>query len=157
MQLNIKYPTDLIFEWIPYNLFSNITKISEGNVVILYSVKWKDGSLYWDKENRKYIRKFDKMVDLICLNYSTNVFLNKAKEYLIDNNFETYGISQNPKTKDYILVLQNGYCMKYGKTYCLNCNEKYTNARYKWCKQCLISDLNLSKNEKLIVLFKKCN
>ncbi|UZO27817.1 uncharacterized protein OCT59_020004 [Rhizophagus irregularis] len=35
-----------------------------------------------------------------------------------------HGISQNPDTKDYIIVLQDIYCEK--------CGEKYTNERIKW-------------------------
>ncbi|RIA79387.1 hypothetical protein C1645_840816, partial [Glomus cerebriforme] len=124
MQLKIIYPTDLIFEWIPYNQFSNIKIIGAGDFVKLYLAKWKNGPLYWDEENNIYIRKFDKNVALICLYYySTNIFLNKVKEHLINNNFEIYGITQNPKTKDYILVIQNEYYMEYGKMYCGNCSQ----------------------------------
>src|ERR1044071_4956577 len=45
-----------------------------------------------------------------------------------------YGISQNPNTKNYIIVLNiNNYCEK--------CGEKYTNIVYKWCKPCQINYL----------------
>ena len=44
-----------------------------------------------------------------------------------------YGISQNPDTKDYIIVLQDGFCNK--------CGEKCTNIIAKWCKQCQIDNL----------------
>jgi hypothetical protein len=47
-----------------------------------------------------------------------------------------YGISQNPNTKDYIIVLQNKY-------YCEKCGEKYTgyieNINNKWCNPCSIN------------------
>jgi hypothetical protein len=39
-----------------------------------------------------------------------------------------YGISQNPDTKDYIIILQDKYCEK--------CNEEYSSIYYKWCKSC---------------------
>jgi hypothetical protein len=39
-----------------------------------------------------------------------------------------YGISQNPDTKDYIIILQDKYCEK--------CNEEYLSIYYKWCKSC---------------------
>ena len=39
-------------------------------------------------------------------------------------------MSQSPDTKDYILVLQNEYCLEYGKTYCKNCSIKYTHMDY---------------------------
>ena len=59
----------------------------------------------------------------------------------------TYGISQNPDTKDYIIVLQDEYCEK--------CSEEYTDIKKKWCKPCQIDYLKknftnwTSKNEKV--------
>jgi hypothetical protein len=44
-----------------------------------------------------------------------------------------YGISQDPDTKDYIMILQNKYCEK--------CGEEYTNISYKWCIPCYIKYL----------------
>jgi hypothetical protein len=54
------------------------------------------------------------------------------KEY----EYKIYGISQNPDTKDYIIVLENSYCKE--------CGEIYTDIRNKWCKPCQIN--NLKKN-----------
>ena len=45
-----------------------------------------------------------------------------------------YGISQNPDTKDYIMVLEDLYCEE--------CGEYYTDIKHKWCKPC---QLNLKK------------
>ena len=39
-----------------------------------------------------------------------------------------HGLSQNPDTKDYIIVLQDIYCEK--------CGEQYTNKHNKWCVPC---------------------
>ncbi len=58
-------------------------------------------------------------------------------------------MSQSPDTKDYILVLQNEYCLEYGKIYCKNCSGKYTHMGYMWCKQCLITTVVDSKNKKI--------
>ena len=58
-----------------------------------------------------------------------------------------YGISQNPDTKDYVIVIQHGFCEK--------CDEKYTNIHQKWCKPCQIGNLKgnftnwTSGNEKI--------
>src|SRR5688572_25065176 len=56
-------------------------------------------------------------------------------------------MTQNPDTKDYIMVLQDGFCNK--------CSEKYTDVRYEWCKPCQIDSLKenftnwTSGNEKI--------
>ncbi len=48
-----------------------------------------------------------------------------------------YGLSQNPDTKDYIMVFDDDY-------YCEKCGEEYTNTESRWCKPCQID--NLKKN-----------
>ena len=57
--------------------------------------------------------------------------------------YDIYGISQNPDTKDYVMVLKNQYCK--------GCGEKYTNIGDKWCKPCHIknADTISSKDEKI--------
>ena len=52
-----------------------------------------------------------------------------------DNILKIYGISQNPNTKDYIIVLQDGYY----ELYCANCDKKYINTKFKWCRACQTS------------------
>ncbi|UZO24698.1 uncharacterized protein OCT59_016993 [Rhizophagus irregularis] len=55
MQSKIDSVSDIIFEWIPYNQFIDIKKIvNESN--ILYSAKWKDGPIIYNKYKRKYKR-----------------------------------------------------------------------------------------------------
>jgi len=57
-----------------------------------------------------------------------------------DTLLPLYGISQNPDTKDYIMVLQDESCETCGKQYIL----------YKWCKICHIKNLiSLSGNENI--------
>jgi hypothetical protein len=54
-----------------------------------------------------------------------------------DYNFlKIYGISQNPNTKDYIVIFNDEYFCIY---HCKNCGELYTNIQYKWCKTCQIN------------------
>src|SRR6266511_3408427 len=83
MQLKIKIDDNdssdiIIFEWIPYNQFSNIKEIFKSTI---YSCKWNDGPLYWNSYNNKFMRKFDIKVILKCLYNSQNTvdeFLNKV-------------------------------------------------------------------------------
>ena len=57
-----------------------------------------------------------------------------------NNILKIYGISQDPDTKDYILVLQilkNEYLEKY----CEKCYKKYCYTHNKWCKLCQVNYL----------------
>jgi hypothetical protein len=47
---------------------------------------------------------------------------------------DIYGISQDPDTKYYIIVLQDGI-------FCEICSEIYTDRYHKWCKTCQINNL----------------
>ncbi|GES73297.1 kinase-like domain-containing protein [Rhizophagus clarus] len=112
MQLRINDPLDLLFEWIPYDQFSNIKEIGRGGFATIYSAIWKDGPQYHDIYNTKeWIRDPGKNVALKCLRNSLNIspkFLNEIKAYSIANSskiLNVYGISQKPDTKDYIMVL----------------------------------------------------
>ncbi|UZO14478.1 uncharacterized protein OCT59_005935 [Rhizophagus irregularis] len=133
-----------IIEWIPYNQFSIIEEISNGDFARVYLAKWKNGLLEY-KEG-KYKRNPSKEVTLKCLNNSQNVIdnlLNKVKSYSIKINegniAKIYGISQNPDTKDYVIVLptdcKGGFATVYLATWnyrkvalkCLHNSQNITN------------------------------
>jgi hypothetical protein len=79
MRLKINNPYDIVFEWIPYDQFSNIEEI--GIFVKVYSAIWKDGPLHYDSDKYEYIRYQNEVVALKCLYDSqniTNVFLNEV-------------------------------------------------------------------------------
>ncbi|PKC59868.1 hypothetical protein RhiirA1_468827 [Rhizophagus irregularis] len=144
-QIEINDPSEIVFEWIPYNQFNNIKEVNKDKFSTVYSAKWMDGPLFWEIRNKKYLRGSDKELALKYLHSLQNIegFLNKVKQSLIINNSMIYGISQDPNTKDYLIVFQDVDCEK--------CNEKYTNMSYKWCKSCQINDLLnwISGNEKI--------
>ncbi|GET03125.1 kinase-like domain-containing protein [Rhizophagus clarus] len=113
MRLNIdhsltKYRT--MFEWIPYDRFDDIKEIGKGGFSMVYSAIWEDGLL--DSRGKSWRRKPNTKVTLKCLHNSQNFpdeFINKVKAYpniKMDNILKLYGISQNPDTKDYIMVLE---------------------------------------------------
>ncbi|UZO06741.1 uncharacterized protein OCT59_027051 [Rhizophagus irregularis] len=119
--------------------FSDIKEIGKGGFARVYSAKWKDGPLYWNK--KKYTRDSNKTVALKCLNNSQNIsnkFLNEVEAYSINNLNNTdnsgeilkiFGISQNPDTKDYIMVLQHARGGNFNNW--LNNNYKNFNWSYK--------------------------
>jgi hypothetical protein len=70
MQLEIVDSDNIIFEWIPYNQFSNIKKIKEGNFIKIYSTIWKNDLLYYDC----LYKRQEKMMTLkFILKYSQNI------------------------------------------------------------------------------------
>ncbi|GBC11222.2 kinase-like domain-containing protein [Rhizophagus irregularis DAOM 181602=DAOM 197198] len=130
VQLEIEGFRDIIFEWIHYDQFNIIKEASFSKA---YLAIWKDGSLEYNYKEIKYERKPNKEVILKCLNNSQNVIsglLNEVKTYSIKLNYEydipkIYGISQNPDTKDYIIVLNNN-------SYCKECDKDgFTTAIWK--------------------------
>src|SRR3954464_3910535 len=76
MQLKIDSPWNIVFEWIPYNQFSDINEIGRGGFATVYSAIWKDGPLIYDKDNKEYTRKSysaNQKVALKCLHNSQNI------------------------------------------------------------------------------------
>ncbi|PKY56080.1 hypothetical protein RhiirA4_476101 [Rhizophagus irregularis] len=144
MQLKINnYWTHIIIEWIPYDQFTDIKKIEkvDDNAAISYSAIWKNGPLYYRYNKKEWIRNPNKKVILNCLALDVEKFLNKVNKYS-----NIYGISQNPNTKDYILVLQNRNCKR--------CGKSYNDLENKWCKICEINYIqkkftNWNENEKI--------
>ncbi|GBB99965.1 hypothetical protein RclHR1_00370006 [Rhizophagus clarus] len=149
-QLKISKYRDIIVEWIPYNQFNDIKEIAKVDFTTLYSAIWLDGPLKYDhnRHNRdsddiydkEHKRMSNEKVILKCLDNSQNnvneFILNEAKPYIINKDLTDgiiYGISQDPNTKDYIMVL-NDYC-------CEKCGNKYTYFYSKWCRPCQINNL----------------
>ena len=80
MQLKIDKYNDIVFEWIPYNQFSDIKEIGKGGFATVYSAIWKDGRLNWNRAD-KYTREPNNKVALKCLHNSQNItdeFLNEV-------------------------------------------------------------------------------
>ena len=81
MQLKINKYDDIVFEWIPYNQFSDIKEIGRGGFATVYSAIWKDGPLKYDKCNYEYTRNSNYEIALKCLHNSQNItseFLNEV-------------------------------------------------------------------------------
>jgi hypothetical protein len=57
MQLNINDINNIVFEWIPYNQLNYLEKIDDDEYFTIFSAIWKDGPLYWNNNNKEYIRK----------------------------------------------------------------------------------------------------
>uniref|UniRef100_U9U9U5 Protein kinase domain-containing protein n=1 Tax=Rhizophagus irregularis (strain DAOM 181602 / DAOM 197198 / MUCL 43194) TaxID=747089 RepID=U9U9U5_RHIID len=134
-QLKINDYNDIIIEWIPYDQFDNIKEIRKDGFSTIYSTIWKDGPLYYCLYKKEYKRKLGKkQVALKYMHNSQNITNELLVKGRNSNALPIYGISQNPDTKDYIIVIHDEYCEK--------CGEEYTNSihgwRETWCKPCQI-------------------
>ncbi|GET59904.1 kinase-like domain-containing protein [Rhizophagus irregularis DAOM 181602=DAOM 197198] len=77
--------------------------------------EWPEGYIwYWDIKNQKWKRDINRKIALKSLDNSSEIctdFINEIKSYLqiyIRNIVYCFGISQDPNTKDYMMVLE--YC-----------------------------------------------
>ena len=82
MQLKIDDVYDKVFEWIPYDQFSDIKEIGRGEVNTVYSAIWEDGPLEYDYDCKEYTRiSSNRKVALKYLHNSQNIndeFLNEV-------------------------------------------------------------------------------
>ena len=73
---------DIVFEWIPYNQFDSVKKVSKGDYATVYSAIWKDGPLHYNNNQGEFIRKSNQEVTLKCLHAnlqnSINEFLHEV-------------------------------------------------------------------------------
>ncbi|RIB28176.1 kinase-like domain-containing protein [Gigaspora rosea] len=109
---------DSKLEFIPYEKFTNIEYIAKGGFSIIYKATWGDGPLItrWCHKKQRYNRKRNYNVVLKCLNNSEKMdsdCLNELKNFFkgkgetVDDAIHRYiGISQDPKTKNYIIVMK---------------------------------------------------
>ncbi|EXX65018.1 uncharacterized protein OCT59_011225 [Rhizophagus irregularis] len=106
-----------ILEWIPYNKFIDVHMIDSGGFAKVYSAIWRGGRIEkWDQEFNNWKRSGSFQVALKVLNDSNNLsedFLNELKflkkfptSYYSTYVVECFGITQEPSTLNYALVLK---------------------------------------------------
>ncbi|RHZ89377.1 hypothetical protein Glove_15g20 [Diversispora epigaea] len=136
-QLNANYKWEVI-EWISYDRFKDVKQIGKGGFGTIYYARWIDGFIgEWDIENQQWkrwgensevaLKKFDNFVNF-------NDVLNEMEIHLkicIDINDTTsikfYGITQDPETHSYMMILEyakNGNLREYLKINFNNINWK---------------------------------
>ncbi|GBB83874.1 hypothetical protein RclHR1_10530007 [Rhizophagus clarus] len=118
IQLSVHYDGQYelyTIEWIPYDRFKNIEYIAKGGFGKVYKANWIDGHIEkWDSKNKNWIRNGKNMlVALKSLNNSKNVTFEFMNEVTLHHKgrkgnvfiAEFYGITQDPETKNYMMVL----------------------------------------------------
>ncbi|GBB96581.1 hypothetical protein RclHR1_02790004 [Rhizophagus clarus] len=92
-----------------YDRFTKSTYIAEGGFGKVYKTLWKDGYITnWDTCKNRWDRiSVNGLVALKSLNGSQNITLEFINEYDIYTTYfiKCYGISQDPNTKEYIMVM----------------------------------------------------
>ena len=79
MQLKISNSQDIIFEWIPYNQFSDIKEIGRNGFATVYSAICKDGPLEYNRDIGEYVKlSMNYKVTLKCSQHITNEILNEV-------------------------------------------------------------------------------
>ncbi|RIB27355.1 kinase-like domain-containing protein [Gigaspora rosea] len=106
-------------EWIPFNKLSDVKKIGKGGFGTVYSATWLDGihkveKIKVDGDNYSYkrAREPNSIVALkpLASSENNNDFLKEFKSFmeckLNYSSLAIYGITQNTKTKEYLMVFQ---------------------------------------------------
>ncbi|RGB21257.1 hypothetical protein C1646_778553 [Rhizophagus diaphanus] len=105
-----------VLEWIPYDRLYDIKYIAKDEFCKIYQANWIDGiKSYWDNGNWKRNNQ-NMSVFLRSLNNLKNI----TTEIENENYFKPYGITQDPETKNYIIVL-NYKCKKCNRL----CNARH--------------------------------
>ncbi|RHZ75626.1 hypothetical protein Glove_212g247 [Diversispora epigaea] len=112
-QLNADNCTKVI-EWIPYDRFKDVKQIGKGGFGTIHYARWIDGSIgEWDIENQQWeryeedtevaLKKFDNFVNFNDVLNEMEIHLKTYTKYEASIRF--YGITQDPETHSYMMVL----------------------------------------------------
>ncbi|RHZ80192.1 hypothetical protein Glove_139g279 [Diversispora epigaea] len=116
-QLNANGSLDVI-EWIPYDRFKDVKQIGKGGFGTIHYARWIDGNIgNWDIENQQWkrynkdkevaLKKFDNFVNFNdVLNEMEIHFKTYTGSKYNFTSIRFYGITQDPETHSYMMVLQ---------------------------------------------------
>ncbi|CAB4443804.1 unnamed protein product [Rhizophagus irregularis] len=112
IQLSVHKDNEIshVLEWIPYDRLYDIKYIAKNEFGKIYRANWIDGDIgYWDNIDQNWLRYNQNMfVFLKSLNNPKNITI----EIEIEDYYKPYGITQDPETKNYIMVMNNIKCKK---------------------------------------------
>ncbi|RIB29871.1 kinase-like domain-containing protein [Gigaspora rosea] len=110
-QLKCMRYEDMI-EWIPFNRLSNIQIIDKGGFGSVFLATWLDGIRKIDKTHMIRLLRQPSLIVLKTLPNAKNSsdFLKEFKYHmtckLMDSGLKVYGLTQNPETCEYLMVIQ---------------------------------------------------
>ncbi|CAG8611582.1 35380_t:CDS:2 [Gigaspora margarita] len=105
-----------VFEWIPYKKFYQIKYITRGGFGKVYSASWRDGRIMsWDTGQRTWVQQYKPKhkVALKTIYNGMKITREFLAEIQIHSKYDDpsyianwFGISQDPLSKEYIVVMK---------------------------------------------------
>ncbi|RHZ69942.1 hypothetical protein Glove_276g34 [Diversispora epigaea] len=107
-----------VIEWIPYDRFKDVKQIGKGGFGTIHYARWIDGYIEkWDiknqqwKRDRKYseevaLKKFDNFVNFNDVLNEMGIHFKSYTDSDGGSSIRFYGITQDPKTHSYMMVLE---------------------------------------------------
>ncbi|RHZ76611.1 hypothetical protein Glove_195g15 [Diversispora epigaea] len=102
-----------VIEWIPFERFKDVKQIGKGGFGTIHYARWIDGRIKeWDIENQQW-KRYDKEVALKKFDNFVNFndVLNEMSIHLKTRtggaSIRFYGITQDPETHSYMMVLEH--------------------------------------------------
>ncbi|RHZ64768.1 hypothetical protein Glove_320g50 [Diversispora epigaea] len=103
-----------VIEWIPYDKFEDVKQIGKGGYGTIHYARRIDGQIHeWDIENQQW-KRYRKEVEVALKNFDNFVNFNDVlnemeihlKTYFKFASIRVYGITQDPETHSYMMVLE---------------------------------------------------
>ncbi|RHZ80432.1 hypothetical protein Glove_136g11 [Diversispora epigaea] len=101
-----------VMEWIPYDRFEDVKQIGRGGFGTIHYAMWIEGPIdKWDVENHQWkrnlprkvaLKKFDNFVNLNDVLNEMSIHLKTRTKFA---SVEFHGITQDPETHSYMMVL----------------------------------------------------
>ncbi|RHZ87580.1 hypothetical protein Glove_33g122 [Diversispora epigaea] len=103
-----------VLEWVSYDRFKDVKLIGKGEFGTIHYAWWIDGRIKeWDIENQQWkrygkyevvLKKFDNFVNFNDVLNEITIHLKTNTKY--DASIQFYGITQDPETHSYMMVLE---------------------------------------------------
>ncbi|RHZ78567.1 hypothetical protein Glove_161g23 [Diversispora epigaea] len=104
-----------VIEWIPFDRFKDVKQIGKGGFGTIHYARWIDGDIEeWDIENQQWkryregvevaLKKFDNFVNFNDILNEMEIHLKTYTKHNVSIKF--YGITQDPETLSYMMVLR---------------------------------------------------
>ncbi|RHZ88783.1 hypothetical protein Glove_21g205 [Diversispora epigaea] len=105
-----------VIEWIPYDRFEDVKQIGKGGFGTIHYARWIDGEIWkWDIENQQWerydnrevaLKKFDNFVNFNDILNEMEIHLKTYTDSDVAASIRFYGITQDPETHSYMMVLE---------------------------------------------------